>query len=137
MEGSETTVYVGNHYEKNLTTGRIVKYYSFGGRRVAMRRTGLDGQDMVYFIAGDHPSATLRTGLGTTSVVLNADGSFHSEARHYPYGEERWSSGSLPTDYRFTGQRLDSYTQAPDLATLQPNIKGFEWVRCMFRFTKL
>jgi RHS repeat-associated protein len=29
----------------------------------------------------------------------------HSEARHYPYGEERWRSGTLPTDYRFTGQR--------------------------------
>ena len=25
-----------------------------------------------------------------------------------PYGEERWSSGTLPTDYRFTGQRQDS-----------------------------
>jgi RHS repeat-associated protein len=29
----------------------------------------------------------------------------HSEARHYPYGEERWRSGTLPTDYRFAGQR--------------------------------
>jgi RHS repeat-associated protein len=27
----------------------------------------------------------------------------------YPYGVERWSSGTLPTDYRFTGQRLDGY----------------------------
>ena len=25
-----------------------------------------------------------------------------------PYGEERWSSGTLPTDYRFTGQRLEA-----------------------------
>jgi RHS repeat-associated protein len=29
----------------------------------------------------------------------------------HPYGAERWSSGTLPTDYRFTGQRFDSYTQ--------------------------
>jgi RHS repeat-associated protein len=27
----------------------------------------------------------------------------------YPYGAERWSSGTLPTDYRFTGQRYDGY----------------------------
>jgi RHS repeat-associated protein len=37
-----------------------------------------------------------------------------AESRHYPYGEERWSwvdgGGDFPTDYRFTGQRLDSYT---------------------------
>jgi hypothetical protein len=37
--------------------------------------------------------------------VLNDDGTVHSEARYYPYGEERWRSGTLPTDYRFTGQR--------------------------------
>jgi RHS repeat-associated protein len=34
-----------------------------------------------------------------------------AESRHYPYGVERWSSGTFPTDYRFTGQRFDSYTQ--------------------------
>jgi RHS repeat-associated protein len=32
----------------------------------------------------------------------------HSEARYYPYGVTRWSSGTLPTDYRFTGQREES-----------------------------
>jgi RHS repeat-associated protein len=50
-----------------------------------------------------------RTGLGSTSVVLNGDGTVHSEARYYPYGAVRWSSGTLPTDYRFTGQREDGY----------------------------
>jgi RHS repeat-associated protein len=51
----------------------------------------------------------LRTGLGSTSVVLNGDGTVDSEARYYPYGVTRWSSGTLPTDYRFTGQREDAY----------------------------
>ena len=37
-----------------------------------------------------------------------------AESRHYPYGAERWrwAAGgctTLPTDYRFTGQREDSY----------------------------
>jgi len=61
----------------------------------------MDRDGVVQYLVGDH--------LGTTSLVLNANGTVHSEARHYPYGEERWSSGTLPTDYRFTGQRNDSY----------------------------
>ncbi len=90
--GGVTTVYVGNHYEKQGSS--VVKYYFFNGQRVAMRKEGV-----VQYLVGDH--------LGTTSVVLNADGSLHSEARHRPYGEERWSSGTVPTEYRFTGQRLE------------------------------
>jgi len=77
------------------------RYYHFNGQRVAMRQL-VEGQaDVVYWLVGDH--------LGTTSVVLNSDGSLQSEARHYPYGEERWRSGTLPTDYRFTGQREHGY----------------------------
>jgi len=67
-------------------------YYYFGGQRVAMRKDG-----MVYWLVGDH--------LGTTSLVLDAEGNKVAESRHLPYGEERWTSGTLPTDYRFTGQR--------------------------------
>jgi RHS repeat-associated protein len=96
----------------NEPTPVVKRYYFFpstgsgrgGGQRVALRETGLDGQDVVYYLMGDH--------LSTTSVVLDADGSLHSEARHYPYGEERWRSpidGTLPTDYRFTGQRDTGY----------------------------
>jgi RHS repeat-associated protein len=73
----------------------VTKYIFFKGKRVAMDRDGV-----LQWLVGDH--------LGTTSLVLKADGTVHSEARHYPYGEERWSSGTLPTDYRFTGQRSES-----------------------------
>ena len=55
---------------------------------------------MVYYPLGDH--------LGSTSLVLNAGGTVHSQARYYPYGETRWTAGTLPTDYRFTGQRRES-----------------------------
>jgi aspartate racemase len=34
--------------------------------------------------------------LGTTSVVLDENGVGVGGSRHYPYGEERWSSGALP-----------------------------------------
>jgi len=49
------------------------KYYFFGGQRVAMRR-----DNVVYYIAGDH--------LGTTSLVLGAQGDKVAESRHFPYG---------------------------------------------------
>ena len=60
-----------------------------------MRKGGV-----VYYLLGDH--------LGSTSLVLNADGTVHSQARYYPYGGTRWTAGTLPTDYRFTGQRRES-----------------------------
>ncbi|MCU0521868.1 MAG: hypothetical protein MUF84_14400 [Anaerolineae bacterium] len=37
VAGGQTTVYVGPHYEKNLTTAVVTKYYYLGGQRVAMR----------------------------------------------------------------------------------------------------
>jgi RHS repeat-associated protein len=75
----------------------ITKYFYFNGQRVAM-----DGEDGLQYLVGDH--------LGTTSLVLNANGTLHSEARHFPYGEERWPlESTFPTDYRFTGQRFHSY----------------------------
>jgi RHS repeat-associated protein len=93
-----TTYYVGPHYEVLTESGEdpvVTKYYFHGGKRVAMDRDGV-----VQYLVGDH--------LGTTSIVLNDQGGVVAESRHYPYGEERWSSGTLPTDYRFTGQRSDS-----------------------------
>jgi RHS repeat-associated protein len=39
--------------------------------------------------------------------VLDAQGDKVAESRHFPYGGERWSSGTLPMDYRFTGQRFE------------------------------
>jgi len=72
------------------------KYYYLGGQRLAMRRYGV-----LYWLAGDH--------LGTTSVVLNAAGNAAvAESRHFPYGGVRWSEEEVPTDYRWTGQRLST-----------------------------
>jgi RHS repeat-associated protein len=49
--------------------------------------------------------------LGSTSLVLDDQGDKVAESRHYPYGEERWrwpQEGTFPTEYRFTGQRIQS-----------------------------
>jgi hypothetical protein len=48
-----TTLYVGDHYEKNLSSGVVTKYYYAGGWRVALR----DNQG-VKFLHADHPSAS-------------------------------------------------------------------------------
>ena len=58
---------------------------------------------MVQYLAGDHLGTTTTTfqTRGTTVVTV-------AEARHYPYGAERWHNGTLPTDYRFTGQREEA-----------------------------
>ncbi len=58
------------------------------------------------WLLGDHPSLSLGTGLGSTSRVIYADGSSDQSRQMYkPWGETRWSSGTVPTTYQFTGQR--------------------------------
>jgi RHS repeat-associated protein len=102
VAGLAATVYVGSQYEKQGST--VVKYYLFGGQRVAMNKGGV-----LYYLAGDH--------LGTTSAVLCGQaagcgtvpmGGKVAESRHHPYGTQRWASGTFPTDYRFTGQRVET-----------------------------
>ncbi|MEJ2212393.1 MAG: RHS repeat-associated core domain-containing protein, partial [Anaerolineae bacterium] len=63
----------------------VVKRYVFNGQVIATRRG-----ETLYFLRPDH---------------LDAAGNKVAESRHLPYGQERWASGTLPTDYRFTGQR--------------------------------
>lgn len=72
------------------------KYYQMSGQVVAMRQ----GNELSY-LSGDH--------LGSTSLVTNASGQAVAQARYYPFGEERWSSGGLPTDKTFTGQRSETF----------------------------
>jgi RHS repeat-associated protein len=81
-------------------------YYYAGGARVAMR-VGDGGGAVVYYLHADH--------LGSTSLATDYSGQEVTGSRtlYYPYGEQRWSAsgGTLPTDFTYTGQRADSYTQ--------------------------
>jgi RHS repeat-associated protein len=43
--------------------------------------------------------------LGSTNITLNASGTKIAELRYMPWGSQRYSSGSTPMDYRYTGQR--------------------------------
>jgi RHS repeat-associated protein len=89
-----TTTYIGNYLE--YSNSGIVKYYYAGSIRVAMR----DSSGALKFLLGDH--------LGSTSITTDSNGVKGPEIRYYPWGGQRWSSGTTPTTFRYTGQRLES-----------------------------
>jgi len=87
----------GNYYEWTGSTSTMVKYIYAGNQRVAMRvGTGATR----YFLLSDH--------LGSTTVTANSNGTFYAERRYKAWGENRYSSGSTPTNRRFTGQYRES-----------------------------
>ncbi len=93
-EDGETTLYVNEYYELNLTTGNATTYYYLGERQVALKA----GENL-RFVHQDH--------LTGTSLTTDSSGDLVARVKYYPYGETRSSSGALGTDRMFTGQRLD------------------------------
>jgi RHS repeat-associated protein len=89
--GGVTTTFIGAHFEWTGSTSTMVRYYFAGGERVAMRSGAT-----LYYLFSDH--------LGSTSVTATSSGSLHSRQLYKPWGEVRYTSGSLPTKYTFTGQ---------------------------------
>jgi RHS repeat-associated protein len=63
---------------------------------------------IVYYVLGDHPSASLRAGLGSTSLIINNTAGLYGENRYKAFGETRYTSGTIPTTFGFTGQRQES-----------------------------
>ncbi len=51
----------------------------------------------LYYVLTDH--------LGSASVVTNASGSIVGEQGYYPFGETRFTTGTMYTDKLYTGQR--------------------------------
>ncbi len=86
-----------------------------------MRQYTIPQSMSVEYFLGDHPSASLRTSLGSTSLTTDANGAKVSEIRYKPWGEIRYSWTSNPsttpayrlTNYTFTGQ----YTHMDDPTT--------------------
>ncbi len=89
-----TTVYIGNYYEKQGSTVR--KYYYAGSTRVAMRENGI-----LYWLLADHLGSTAVTANGTTGARV-------AEVRYKAWGEDRYTFGTTPTTYRYTGQRREN-----------------------------
>ncbi|RIK26641.1 MAG: hypothetical protein DCC52_10075 [Chloroflexi bacterium] len=86
-----STFYVGNHYE--VTNNVATKYCYFGKQRVAMRV----GTNPTIYLHSDH--------LGSTSATSGAS---VSSQNYYAFGNIRNTTGSVPTDFGFTGQRRDA-----------------------------
>ena len=125
----ETILLIGGHFEVlNPGTGQTVtKYYFAGGSRIAMRKYTIPQSMTLEYFLGDHPSTTLRTSLGSTSITTDNTGAKVSEMRYEPWGEVRysWTSGQSTTPayklpvYTFTGQR--SYMDDPSTS----GVEGF------------
>jgi RHS repeat-associated protein len=118
-----TTYFAGGHYIiplwDELTGSTVTKYYFAGSQRIAMRKYTIPQNMSVEYLLGDHPSTSLRTGLGSTSITTDVNGAKDSEMRYRgaslwdkPWGEVRytWTAGlsttpdyTLPS-YTFTGQ---------------------------------
>ena len=93
VAGGVTTYYVGNYYE--YVGGAVKKYYYHAGKRVAM----YDGATLNWLL-GEH--------LGSTTVTANSSGTRTGEIRYKAYGNQRYTYGTTPTTYHFTGQREES-----------------------------
>jgi RHS repeat-associated protein len=99
--GSVTTIFIGSWFEWTGSTSTMVKYYYAGAPRVAMRVGSGSTNSSVKWLLGDH--------LGSTSLTTNYDGASPVTQLYKPWGEVRYSSGSLPTSYTYTGQYSNSY----------------------------
>jgi RHS repeat-associated protein len=87
-----TSYYVGDYYE--VAGGVVKKYYSAGGQRIAMRSGGV-----LHWLLADHLGGTAHTLSGATET---------GEVRYKAFGTTRFTSGTTPTTYRFTGQREEA-----------------------------
>jgi RHS repeat-associated protein len=105
--GSATTVFVGGHYE--VSGSAVTKYYFGGSQRLAMRTSG-----GLTYLFGDQ--------LGSTSVTYRLNDGQTILQLYRPWGEVRYSSGSLPTQYQYTGQ----YTYAADFGLYFYNARWYD-----------
>jgi RHS repeat-associated protein len=84
-----------------LPTGETWKFYYFAGmQRIALRTATSSTSTLVYFL-GDH--------LGSTTRTVKPDGTNLGEdpdiTLYKAWGETRYASGMISTDYQYTGQR--------------------------------
>jgi YD repeat-containing protein len=97
--GGVTTTYIGNYFEWTGSTSTMnvnPRYYYARSTRVAMRT----GSILLRYLLEDQ--------LDSQTITTNSSGSMSTEIRYYPWGTERYNSGTTPTTFRFTGQRLES-----------------------------
>ncbi len=98
--GSVTDTITFDGYSETVLSGGTItptKYYNVNGQRVAMRTNST-------------LSYLLSDVLGSSTIALTSTGATQAVQLFAPYGAVRYSQGTMPTTYNFTGQRLDSQT---------------------------
>jgi len=112
VEGSETILFVGAHFEINTTTSEVTKYYMAGATRVAVRKYTVPSSSELTYLLGDH--------LGSTSLATDENGALLVETRYKAWGEVRYTTenSTLPTRYSYTGQYSYISDSATDLGNL-------------------
>ncbi len=85
------TNYLGNYYE--ATSATTTKYYYAGAQRVAWRVN----TSSPYYGLSDH--------LGSTSMLVDVAGEVIGSQLYKAWGASRYTSGTLNTTYKYTGQR--------------------------------
>src|SRR5260370_848485 len=98
--GSVTDTITFDGYTETVLSGGTItptKYYNINGQRVSMRTNST----LSYLLSDE---------LGSSTIALTSTGSTQAVQLFAPYGSVRYSQGTMPTTYNFTGQRLDSQT---------------------------
>jgi RHS repeat-associated protein len=93
QNGTTAYYWYNRYFEVNLSTSTNTSYYYLGSSLIAM-----SVNSTLRYVHQDH--------LTGTSVVSDSAGSLISSIKYTPFGETR--AGDVPTDKKFTGQRLDS-----------------------------
>jgi len=109
--GGTTTAFVGNHLEWTGSIGTMKKYYYAGSQRVAVQNGMLAPPN---YLLGDH--------LGSTSVTTNSAGNLVAEMLYKPFGEVRYTSGTTPTQYTYTGQ----YSNMAEIGLMYYNARWYD-----------
>lgn len=78
-------------------TSSTITYYNLAGQPIAMTN-GTGWFSLVPDV------------LGSTTMAVNGSGAVQAVELYTPYGAVRYSDGTMPTAYNFTGQRLDTQT---------------------------
>lgn len=102
IEDGKTTLYVGE-LEKETETGKVTRYYSLGGKRVATLTT-YNSQLTTKYLVTDH--------LGSTRSLTNSSGSLISSSliSYFPYGTIRNPPTPSSPSRQYTSQINDSTT---------------------------
>jgi RHS repeat-associated protein len=66
--------------------------------------------------------------VGSTSLTTDEAGEVVARVLYYPYGETRYEEGNLQTDYQYTGQRKDSYTQLIEMGARWYDAQIGRWI---------